>query len=80
MARIQGVTPKRFDLATRFAYWYSRRKTGKVMEPVRIASHHFWIRSAYGAYELLFERGGKVDLRYRRLAALKAAAMVGCHW
>ncbi|MFI5394699.1 MAG: hypothetical protein ACHQ9S_04130 [Candidatus Binatia bacterium] len=78
MARIPGVPPSRAGLFTRFAYWYSNRRFGKIAEPLTIAAHHRQIFQAYGAYEFMLDRARSVDARLKALASLKAAALIGC--
>ena len=78
MARIEGLPKPKASLATRFAYWYSRRRYGKVPEPLTIVAHHPWIRRGYGAYEFALDRARRVDVRLKALASLKAATLIGC--
>ena len=78
MSRIAGVTPDRAGPLQRFAYWYAKRRVGKVPEPVAVAAHHPWIFRGYGAYELCLERARRIDEKLKALAQLKAAALVGC--
>jgi hypothetical protein len=78
MSRIDGVPDNRAGLLARISYRYSRRKLGKVAEPVAVAAHSPWILGAYGAYETGLERARRVDPKLKVLAELKAGAMVGC--
>jgi hypothetical protein len=78
MARIDGVAPNKAGVFVRFAYWYSRRRLGKVAEPLTIAAHHPWIFQGYGVYEFALDRARRVDARLKALASIKAAALVGC--
>ena len=78
MARIEGVTARRAGIMQRLAYWYARRRVGKVPEPMAVKAHHPWIFRAYGAYEFALERSRRVDGKVKALASLKAAALVGC--
>lgn len=78
MARIQGVPPGRGGLIVRVAYWYMRRKFGRVLGPATVMAHHPGILQAAGAYEFMLERAHRVDKRLKQLASLKTAALVGC--
>jgi len=78
MARIAGVTKNRAGLLTRFAYWFSNRRFGKVAEPLAVAAHHPQIFQAYSAYEFMLERARLVEPRLKVLAEIKAATLVGC--
>ena len=51
MARIEGVPARRAGIMLRFAYWYARRRVGKVPEPMTVKAHHPWIFRGYGPYE-----------------------------
>ena len=78
MSRIAGVAENRAGLLARLSYRYSKRKLGKVAEPLAVAAHHPWILGAYGAYESGLERARRVDAKLKVLAELKAGALVGC--
>ena len=78
MARIVGVPAQRAGRLVRFAYWLSKRRLGKVAEPLEVAAHHRWIFRAYGAYEFALERARLVEPRLKALAGIKAAALIGC--
>jgi hypothetical protein len=78
MARIKGVPENKAGWLARFAYWYSRRRFGKVAEPLAVAAHHRWIFQAYGAYEFALDRARSVDARLKALVEIKAAALIGC--
>ncbi len=78
MARIEGVSRHNARWTTRFAYWFGRRRVGRVPEPLRIVAHHPWIERAAGAFELALDRSRRVDARLKGLAEIKAAALIGC--
>jgi len=78
MARIAGVPNDRAGMLTRFAYWFSNRRFGKVAEPLAVTAHHAQIFRAYGAYEFFLERARRVEPRLKVLAELKAATLIGC--
>jgi len=78
MARIEAVPAQRAGLGVRLAYWFTRRQLGRVPEPLAVAAHHPWIFRATSAFEFALQRSRHVDARLKALAALKAAALVGC--
>ena len=78
MARIAGVPEKRAGLLVRFAYSFSRRRFGKVAEPLTVTAHHRRIFQAYGAYEFLLDKAKLVEPKLKALAAIKSATLIGC--
>ncbi|HEY8491104.1 MAG TPA: carboxymuconolactone decarboxylase family protein [Dehalococcoidia bacterium] len=80
MARIEGVPERKAGLLVRLAYRYSRRRLGKVLEPLAIIARRPWLMLAVGAYELGLERSRRLEPRLKELAYLKAGALVGCPW
>ena len=47
MARIRGVS--RGGLVTRAAFWFAKRKVGRLIEPIQIHAHHPRLLRAYGS-------------------------------
>jgi AhpD family alkylhydroperoxidase len=80
VARITGVPEGEAGPVGRFAYRFSRRRLGKVAEPLTVTAHHPRLLFGYGVMELAFDRSRSVDGRLKELAALKVAAMVGCEF
>ena len=78
MSRIPGVPTTKASLFTKIAYWFSKRRVGKIMEPLAVTAHHPTILRGYGAYEFYLDRARLVDARLKALASLKAAALIGC--
>ncbi len=78
MARIAGVPKRKTGLLGRFAYWFARRRFGKVPEPLTVVAHHAWLSRGYVLFELALDRSRLVDQRLKALAQLKAATLVGC--
>ena len=76
--RIEGVPDGRAGFFLRLAYWFSRRRLGKVADPLRVTGHHPWVSFGYGTFELAAERAHLVEARLKELAQIKAAALVGC--
>jgi hypothetical protein len=78
MARIRAVPADRASLFVRFVSWFTRRRFGKVPEPLTVVAHNPWILRGYAGYEFALERARLVEPRLKALAALKAAALIGC--
>jgi len=80
VTRIVGVPEKDAGLLRRFAYRFSRRRFGKVPEPVRATAHHRKVLLGMGAMELALNRSDLVDARLKKLAEMKVALVVGCEF
>ena len=77
MARIKGVD-ERANLFVRAAYAITRRKVGRMVEPVAIAAHHPKLLLGMGAFDEALARSNRVPTRLKSIAELQAAASVGC--
>ncbi len=80
MSRVSGVPPRGLALLHRLANWNSRRRFGRILEPVAIMARHLWVFRAYAAYELALERSRYVEPTLKELAQIKAATLVGCEF
>ena len=80
VGRIAGVPDSVRSPLVRYAYRDSRRRTGEVMEPLRIWAHSPTLLAAYGAFELGTERVDRVPERLKHLGELRAAMLAGCEW
>lgn len=80
MTSIRGLQEKKAGLLGRFAYRFSRRRFGKVPEPVRVTAHHRGLLLGMGAMELALDRSNLVDARLKKLAEMKVALVVGCEF
>lgn len=78
MARIPGIEPRKAGLLTRFAYWMTKRKLGRIIEPAKITAHHFRLLRAVGGMETGLAAMHSVDETLKALASIKAAIMIGC--
>ncbi len=78
MARIAGVPEDRGGWLSWLAYRFSRKRLGKVAEPLAVSAHHPWIMRGLVAYEFALDRSRRIDPRLKALAGLKAATLVGC--
>jgi len=68
-------------LVAKVALRYSRRRFGRVVEPVAAAAHHSGVLLAMGALETVAERGWRrLDPSLRWLAIQAAAMEIGCSW
>ena len=68
-------------LVPRLALRYSRRRFGRVVEPVAAAAHHSGVLVAWGLLETVAERGWRhVDPHLRWLAIQASAGEIGCSW
>lgn len=68
-------------LLSRFGFWYSRRRVGTVMDPIRAAAGHAGVLLAMGAIEWAAEWSWKrLDPRLRMVALQVASEQVGCSW
>jgi alkylhydroperoxidase family enzyme len=71
--------PKGF--VQRYAFRYSQKQFGKVVEPVRAVAHHRGVSLASGALEMAVARGWhSLDENLRWLAIQATSAAIGCSW
>ena len=80
MTRIASAVEGSRNPFVRFTAWQSRRMFGRVPDPVAVTAHHPLLLGAYSGLELAMDRSHSVDHHLKELAALKAAAMVGCEF
>lgn len=80
MARVRAVPEREAGLLGCLAYRFSRRRFGKVAEPLTVTAHHPRLLVGYGVFELALDRSHLVDNHLKELAALKTAALVGCEF
>lgn len=78
MARISLNPPR--TLAFRLAERYTRRKYGAALEPATAVAHNMQVARSYALFELQIERWRSLDAGLKDLAALAAAAQIGCAW
>jgi hypothetical protein len=78
MARIEGVPESKAGLFSRFAYRFSRRRFGRVAEPLTIVAHHSSLSKGNGLFELALQRARLVDAKLKSLASIKTATLIGC--
>jgi len=78
MARIRGVEANEAGLFTRFVYWMTRRKVGRVVLPLMVTAHHPRLLRALGEMEAGQMAANSVAAKLKALAGIKAAFLVGC--
>ena len=78
MARIDPHPAR--GLFVRLAYWFARRRFGRVPGPLAIYAHNRSTLSAVAGFELAFERGRAAPARLKELASVKVATLVGCRF
>jgi len=78
MSRIQGLPAKRAGILAKLLYYFSRRRFGRVPEPVRVMAHHATLLGGYAGFEVALERAHRVPTRLKDLVDLRAATLIGC--
>jgi alkylhydroperoxidase family enzyme len=68
-------------LLRRYAWNYSRKQFGKVVDPVRAQAHHGGLLMASGALEMAVAKSWRaLDQHLRWLALQATSAAIGCVW
>jgi len=78
MARIEGLSKKRANIFTRFLYWMTKRKVGKVIEPVTITAYHNGSLMGLCLMEMAQMSSKSVESSLKELVQVKAAMQIGC--
>jgi AhpD family alkylhydroperoxidase len=78
--RLPGVRESDADPVVRASYAYTKRRFGKVLEPLAVSAHHKPTMIAMGAFETALERSHRVPHRLKAMGELKAAMMAGCEF
>ena len=78
MPRIEGISDKRAHVFVRAIFAATRRKVGRVPEPVRITAHQPRLLAALGGMELAQEAMRSVEPVVKALVEIKAATLIGC--
>jgi hypothetical protein len=79
MARIEGVRTNG-SLFTRFAFYLSRRKLGKVVKPVQVHALHKTLLFGFGMMENAQVKAKRVPAVEKELALMLVARRIGCPW
>ncbi len=77
MSRITGVNRGGTILA-RLAFFFTRRKVGRVIRPVRVHALHSRLLFGYGQMEMAQEKADKIPPALKSLAQIRVAMRVGC--
>ncbi|MFN7962744.1 MAG: hypothetical protein U0002_15855 [Thermoanaerobaculia bacterium] len=77
MARIPGIT-RGGSIVTRIAFFFSRKRVGKVVAPLRIHALSQPVLYGYGQMELALEKARRVPAGLKQLAQIRAAGKIGC--
>lgn len=80
MTRIQGVPDGQGNAFVRFAFRETRKRVGRVIEPMRVLARRPLLLAGNGAMEIAFERSHAADEHVKELATLKVASLVGCEF
>ncbi|MFC4497281.1 carboxymuconolactone decarboxylase family protein [Streptomyces ovatisporus] len=78
MARISLDPPRTVFL--RLAEWYSRRKYGRVLDPLLAMGHNPRVLRAGAIYEQSIAKWRALDPGLKHLAEMVSAARIGCSW
>ena len=78
MQRIRPVAPEETGFFTRFVYWITKRKYGRVLAPVQVTAHHPRLLRAMGEMEMGQAAARSVDRKLKALASIKVAVLIGC--
>ena len=78
MATISGVESKDAGLFVRLAFWFTKRRLGKVIEPISVTAHHPRLLRALAAMETGQQAANSVEPGLKNLASLKVALQIGC--
>jgi alkylhydroperoxidase family enzyme len=79
MARIPLDTTT-MSLAARLASWFSRRRLGRVADPLAAWSHHTGVLLTLLRLEMRVQRWRRLDSGLQALAVMASAARIGCAW
>lgn len=78
MSRLPELRAARPGLFARIVYFITRRKLGRVPEPVKVLHRNPAILMAMGGYETALERASQVPHRLKVLAQVRTAMQIGC--
>jgi len=78
MPRIDGVDARRAGLFTRVVYFMTRRRLGRVIEPIQIKAHHPRLLRAYVHMELGQQAADTLPGSLKALIDVRVAMLIGC--
>jgi len=79
MARIPLDTTTS-SVPARLAAWFSRRRLGRVADPLAAWAHHTGVMLALLRLEMRVQRWRRLDPTLQALAVMAPAARIGCAW
>ena len=81
MARLEPRRPRGIDLVRRLTNFLGRRLYRDLPEPTLVLAHHRPLMLGFGTVALAGDRfSHAVDERYKSLAMLRTAQLIGCEW
>ncbi len=78
MSRVQGVGDREGGLLARFVFFMSRRRLGRVVEPLRVIAHHRRLLRGYLHMELAQDAARSVPKSLKALVDVEVARRIGC--
>ena len=78
MARILGVDSGQAGWLVRLVYFFTRRKLGRVVLPIKINAHHPRLLRALVEMERGQMAAKSVDAALKSLASVKVGSLIGC--
>jgi len=78
MQRIEGLDARQAGWSTRLVYWMTRRKVGRLVQPIKITAHSPRLLRAVGTMEMAQAAVKSVDAALKWLVKIKAATLIGC--
>ena len=78
MVRIEGVQSQDAGFLTRLAYWFTKRRFGRVLHTVKVTAHNFRLLRAVGAMEGAQAALESVNPTLIALGGIKIATVIGC--
>ena len=76
--RIEGVADRDAGFVAKLAYWFSKKKVGRVIEPLRIHAHHPRLLRGLGHMEMAQQAASTLESGLKELVNIKVAMRVGC--
>ena len=68
------------SIPARLAAWFSRRRLGRVADPIAAWAHHTGVLVALLRLEMRVQRWRRLDPTLQALAVMAPAARIGCAW
>ena len=78
MQRIDGLEARQAGWYTRLVYWVTRRKLGRVVQPIKITAHSPRLLRGVCNMEMAQGAARSVDAALKWLVKIKAATLIGC--